>query len=197
MFSLLPDLRAAASLNAARPVAETQMFAARATLARPLALSLVLAASAWVAIPIGPVPVTLQTLAVVVLANLYGRRSAVAATLAYLTQGALGLPVFAQGAAGVACLVGPTGGYLLAFVAAAYLSGTLADTWGRGIWATALSMLAGHVVILAFGAAWLAQYVGYTNAVRFGIAPFVLDTLIKTIAGVLLATGLRRANVLS
>lgn len=170
--------------------------AARRQLLRVLSASLLLAASAWVAIPVGPVPVTMQTLAVVLLAAVGGRRLAVSATLAYLLEGALGLPVFAKGAMGLPCLVGPTGGYLLGFVGGAFVTGMLRDRLGRGVVGTGLSMLAGHAVILASGAAWLSGFVGVRHAIALGVAPFMLDTFVKVVVGVLLATGVRKAAAL-
>ncbi len=144
--------------------------------------SLLLALSAQIAIPLpfSPVPITGQTFAVLVIGMLFGRWRGTAAVLAYLVEGCGGLPVFAEGKAGLAVLLGPTGGYLASFVPAAFLAGYLAERgWDLKISTTFLGMLLGNVIIFGLGAAWLAKFVGADNAFRLGVYPFLAGDVVK------------------
>ena len=155
-----------------------------------LAGSLLIALSAQVAIllPFSPVPVTGQTLAVLLVGALLGSRRGSLAVLTYVVQGLAGLPVFAGGAFGLARLLGPTGGYLVGFVAAAFLVGLLAERgWDRRVSTTAAAMTLGNLVIYATGALWLAAFVGgLDQALAMGVAPFILGDLLKIGAAALL-----------
>ena len=155
--------------------------------------TLVLVASAKVQVPFYPVPMTLQTLAVLTLGALFGARLAAATLALYLGEGLVGLPVFAGAAAGPAYVVGPTGGYLVGFLLAAALVGWLAERgWTRG-WLLALAaMTLGHVVIFAAGFAWLAPVFGVTKAWAVGVAPFAAATVAKTLLAAALAIAARR-----
>src|SRR2546429_9129028 len=98
-----------------------------------IGFSLLTAVSAQVVIPIGPVPITGQTFAVLLTGALLGSRLGAAAVIAYLIEGAVGLPFFAGGGAGLIRFLGPTGGYLVAFPAAAFVTGAFAEHgWGKG-----------------------------------------------------------------
>jgi biotin transport system substrate-specific component len=142
-----------------------------------------LAASAWIEVPMVPVPMTMQTFAVVLIGAVYGWRLGGATVAAYLAEGAVGLPVFAGGAAGAAHLIGPTGGYLFAFVAVAALVGWCAE---RGLAGNAVSafavMVAGHLAILALGVSWLAALAGMElqQAVAVGATPFLFGMVLKS-----------------
>jgi len=157
--------------------------------------ALVVAASAQVAVPVpmSPVPMTLQPLAVLVVGGALGARAGAGALVLYLAMGLLGLPVFAAGGAGVARLLGPTGGYLLAFPAAAAVAGLLtgpAATVGRAL----LACAAGMVVIHIGGVAQLALLGGDPGlAFRMGFVPFLTGDLLKIglAAAVILAVGTR------
>jgi biotin transport system substrate-specific component len=155
-----------------------------------LAGSLLIALSAQVAIflPFSPVPVTGQTLAVLLVGALLGSRRGSLAVLTYVLQGLAGLPVFAGGAFGLARLLGPTGGYLVGFVAAAFLVGLLAERgWDRRVSTTAAAMTLGNLVIYATGALWLAAFVGgLDQALAMGVAPFIPGDLLKIGAAALL-----------
>ena len=155
--------------------------------------TLVLAASAKVQVPFWPVPATLQSLAVPLLAMAYGSRLGVATVLAYLAEGLAGVPVFAGISVGVAPLVGPTGGYLFGFLLAAGVIGGLAERgWGRG-WRGAAGLMAlGHVLILGPGVLWLATLIGWPHAVAAGLTPFLAATAVKVALGSALATAARR-----
>ncbi len=150
--------------------------------ASALAGSWLIAACAQVVVPMWPVPATLQTLAVVLLGAALGARLGATSVLMYLAQGAVGLPFFAGGAGGPAHLIGPTGGYLMAFVLGAMLVGWLAQRgWTRKAWSTALAMFLGELVILALGAAWLSAIVGAGEAYYAGMLVFLPWAAIKAL----------------
>ena len=152
--------------------------------------SLALAASAKLQVPFYPVPMTMQSLVVLLIGMAFGWRLGGATVLLYLAEGLLGLPVFAgtpDKGIGIAYIIGPTGGYLFGFVLAAGLTGWLAERgWGRSLWRSALALSLGHAVLFLAGMAWLAVYVGWTKAVALGLAPFLVGSLVKTALGVAL-----------
>lgn len=143
---------------------------------------LLLALLAQVRVQIGPVPITGQTLGVLLVGAGYGLSLGVSTTLAYLLLGAVGLPLFVGGAGGLAYLAGPTGGYLVGFVLAAALLGAAARRgWDRCLWSSALAMAAASVAIYAVGLAWLHYGSGlpWSTAVAVGLAPFLVGDAIK------------------
>ncbi len=146
--------------------------------------ALLVAASAQVVVPVpfSPVPMTLQPLAVLVVGALLGPAAGAGALIAYLMAGVAGLPVFSAGRAGAAWLVGPTGGYLLAFPVAAALVGVLAprhDGSGRLV-RLLVALAAGTVAIHAGGVAHLALLSGDpVAAYRIGFVPFITGDLLK------------------
>jgi len=147
-----------------------------------LAGTLLIALSAQVAVPFAPVPLTGQTFAVLLVAALLGRRLGAATMIAYLAEGAAGLPVFSAWTGGAARLAGPTGGYLLAFVPAAWIVGALCERgWDRRFGTAALAMAAGNTVILLGGVAWLAVFTGAESAVALGAVPFLAGDLVKIV----------------
>src|SRR2546430_3139074 len=122
-----------------------------------IGFSLLTAAAAQVVIPIGPIPITGQTFAVLLTGALLGSRLGAMAMIAYLIEGASGLPFFAGGHFGLPHLLGPTGGYLVAFPAAAYITGAFAEHgWDRRFFTAAAAMAIGSVVILLAGLAWFS-----------------------------------------
>jgi biotin transport system substrate-specific component len=143
--------------------------------------SVALAVSAKVSVPFFPVPMTMQTYVVLAIGMAFGARLAGATVLAYLVEGALGLPVFTSGA-GLAYMAGPTGGYLLGFLVAAVAVGWLAERgWDRSLVRCLPAMLIGQLVIFALGVAWLAQILGdWDKAVVAGLLPFVWGEVFKT-----------------
>jgi len=158
--------------------------------------TILLAVSSYIQVPMVPVPVTMQTLAVVLIGALYGWRLGGITVLAWLAEGAAGLPVLAGGAAGVAHFVGPTGGYLLAFPFAAALVGWLGERGWNGNWIMLvfLSMLLGHAVCLLLGAAWLAVLVGPERAIMLGVVPFLVGSLLKAGLGAAILRVLARSR---
>jgi biotin transport system substrate-specific component len=156
--------------------------------------SLLIGLSAQVAVPLpfSPVPVTGQTFAVLMTGALLGARRGSVCVLVYLVQGIAGLPVFAAAPkAGPAVLLGPTGGYLIGFIVAAYLTGLLAERgWDRRVITTILAMAAGNAAIYLCGLIWLSMIVGAKAAVVTGVLPFVAGDLLKiALAAVILPTG--------
>ena len=144
--------------------------------------SLVTALAAQVAFPLPwtPVPVTGQTFAVLLTGMVLGSRRGFLALALYLAEGCAGLPVFAGGAAGVPALLGPTGGYLLAFPLAAAVTGLLAERgWDRHRLSTLAAMLLGSAVIFAGGLAWLARFVPPAQLLGTGLLPFVPGDIVK------------------
>jgi biotin transport system substrate-specific component len=161
-----------------RPAAK--MRARLYDLALVLGGSLVIAAAAQVVIPLPVVPVTAQTFAVLLLGALLGARLGMATVAAYLLEGLAGFPVFSEGRSGWVMLAGPTGGYLIGFVVAAGVVGLLAQRgWDRRVHTTVAAMVLGNLVLYGFGVGRLALLVGPSQAVAFGVYPFVLGEVIK------------------
>ena len=156
-------------------------------LAAILAGSLFLTLSSYLEVPMIPVPVTMQTFAVALVGALYGWRLGGLTIVAWLMQGALGLPVLAGGAAGAAHFIGPTAGYLFAFPVAGMAVGWLAERgWnGRRPWRAFAAMLIGNGLCLILGAAWLAALIGLEQAVMTGLAPFLIGAVLKAGLGAL------------
>ena len=154
-----------------------------------------MALSAKVSLPLPYVPMTLQTLVVLMIGAAYGWRLGSATVIAYLAEGAIGLPVFAGPVGGIAPLVGPTAGYLYGFVAAAFVTGWLAERgWDRSVLWLFVAMAFGHILILASGFGWLAfgMKLGVEKAWLVGIAPFIAASLIKNALGAALVPAIRR-----
>ena len=149
------------------------------------------AAQVTVPVPFSPVPMTLQPLAVLVVGGLLGAAGGLAALVTYLGLGLLGLPVFAGGSSGVLHLLGPTGGYLLAFPVAAAVVGALAGS-GAGVLRILLACALGMVVIHAGGVAQLALLGGDPAlAIRVGFVPFLTGDLLKVGLAAAVVLGVR------
>jgi biotin transport system substrate-specific component len=143
-----------------------------------------LLAQVSVRLPFTPVPVTGQTLGVLVVGGTLGSVRGAAAMLLYLAQGALGLPFFAEGLSGVELLTlsSATGGYLWGFVVAGFVVGRLTEKgWDRSIGSSLGAMLIGEVIIFSFGVTWLSQAVGVPaeKALEIGLYPFLVGDLLK------------------
>lgn len=138
-------------------------------------------------LPFSPVPVTAQTFVVLILGILLGSKRGALTMLAYIVEGLAGLPVFTNGI-GLVALAGPTGGYLIGFVAAAYITGLLAEMgWDRKIVTTIAAMILGDSIILTFGFAWLAILTNFKTAFLAGFLVFIPGDILKvTFAGVVL-----------
>lgn len=163
------------------------------TVSLVVAFSLFNALAAQFSIYIGPIPITGQTFAVTLTGALLGSRLGAAALIAYLIEGALGMPFFAGSKGGLGVMLGPSAGYLVSFPAAAYITGAFSEHgWDRRFLTAAAAMAIGSVVILLGGWAWLMVYLRATPLVAFkmGVAPFLIADVIKIIlAAAVLPTG--------
>jgi len=157
-----------------------------------------LAASARLSVPFYPVPLTMQTLAVLLIGGMLGPTLGAATVMGYLALGAAGAPVFANGMGGIAILAGPTGGYLVGFVPAAWLMGWATQRAGsargfttrtgrlRSMILLFLGAVAAGAVIYAVGVPWLAAVTGrgLREAIAVGLVPFLLGDFLKTVVAV-------------
>ncbi len=154
-------------------------------------LLIALSAQLQIILPFSPVPITGQTFAVLLLGVLYGSKRGLATVVTYFALGVMGLPVFAGGAFGVARLVGPTAGYLVGFLAAAFVVGLLSERgWDRKPWTTAASMIIGNGIIYMVGVLWLSRFVGWQAVLSTGFLPFLAGDALKiALATILLPAG--------
>lgn len=156
-----------------------------------LAGSALIAVSSKIQVPMAPVPMTLQTLVILVIGMACGWRLGGLTVLLYLVEGAAGLPVFAntpERGIGISYMVGATGGYLLGFLLAALVVGLLAEAgWDRSAPLTAAAMLIGNVVIYVPGLLWLGSVAGWDNPIlQWGLTPFIAGDLVKVALAALL-----------
>lgn len=151
----------------------------------------VLTVAANIRVPMWPVPVTMQTFAVLTLGAAYGARLGLATLLGYLALGALGVTVFTGEGAGLAYMAGPTGGYLVGFAVAAGLVGWLAERgWSRSVGGMVAALLIGNAVIYAFGMPWMAYLFlaekGAAWVMQWGMTNFLLGDALKLVLAALL-----------
>jgi biotin transport system substrate-specific component len=146
-------------------------------------------------LPFSPIPITGQTLAVLLIGSLLGKNRGAAAVGLYLIQGAAGLPVFAGGKSGFITLIGPTGGYLIGFIAAAYIVGILAELrYDKSLVYIGFSMFVGSLIIYIFGLFWLVQFVGESSTLQMGLFPFLVGDFVKILIGVVVLGGSRKIS---
>ncbi|MDZ4362916.1 biotin transporter BioY [Brevundimonas sp.] len=158
-----------------------------------LAFAALMALSAQVTVPMTPVPMTLQTLAVLLAGAVLGAWRGTAAAVLYLGLAALGLPLLSEGSGGLSPFTGATAGYLFAFPIAAGLVGVVVDRDRlRHPAARVALMLVAHLLILGLGTGWLATRIGWAQAQEAGFLPFLIGALVKSIAVVAIASGLER-----
>ncbi|WP_441232206.1 biotin transporter BioY [Tardiphaga sp. 215_C5_N2_1] len=153
-----------------------------------------LAVSAKINLPLPYVPMTLQTLVVLMIGAVYGWRLGTLTIIAYLAVGALGLPVFAGPVGGLKPLAGATAGFLSGFVVAAFITGWFSERgWDRSMVRLFVVMAIGHIVIMAMGFAWLAygMKLGAEKAWLVGVMPFLAGALVKNTLGAILVPVLR------
>ncbi len=143
--------------------------------------------SAKIQVPLIPVPITMQTLVVLVIGVAYGWKLGGATVLLYLAEGAVGLPVFAGNwseGGGFHHLYGPTAGYLVGFAVAAAICGALAERgWDRSLLKAGAAMVIGNLVIYALGLTWLAIQIGLGDALKYGLVPFLVGDALKILLG--------------
>lgn len=157
--------------------------------------SFLIALCAQIQIPLGftPVPITLQTLAVLMLAAMLGARNAMLAVIVYLAEGMMGFPVMKGGTINSLALIGPTGGYLLGMVAQAYLAGWFFERAQRFSSAVLfLAVSATCFIGLGLGAVWLSFFVGTTNTLHMGVLPFIPGEIVKTLAVIGYSSSMKR-----
>lgn len=160
----------------------------------------IMAVCSWIRIP-GPVPVTMQTFAVFLTISLLGTRRGTIAVCSYIAIGLAGVPVFANFAGGIPYLLGPTGGYIIGFIAMALVAGTIMDRFGKSIAVMALAMLAGLAVVYAFGTVWFMAVTGTAFApegiqyvLGLCVTPFIIPDAIKIALAIAIAKTLQRVK---
>lgn len=171
-----------------QPEADTLIGAALAPLdwtrsvSLVVAFSLLIALAAQIVIPVGPVPITAQTFAVLLTGALLGSRLGAMAMIVYLIEGASGLPFFYGGHGGIGHILGPTGGYLVAFPAAAFITGAFAENgWDKRFSTAVGAMAVGSIVILLSGLAWFSVLTHTPPLVAFQVSvlKFIPGDIIK------------------
>lgn len=171
-----------------QPTLSQALWRGETTMARNVVLAIAGALALWVSakiqVPFYPVPMTMQTFAVLVIGMAFGWRLGAATVALYLAQGAIGLPVFAGTPAkglGLAYMAGPTGGYLAGFLIASITVGWLAHRgWDRKIWSALAAMSLGTAIIFGFGLAWLGAVIGWDKPVlELGLYPFLPGAAFK------------------
>ncbi len=158
-----------------------------------------LGAFVWIPLPFTPVPITLQTFFVLLGGAVLGRKLGALSQLLYLGLGGVGLPIFAGVSGGVSRLVGPTGGYLIGFVLAAYLVGRMAEEKKGALWSLMLIMGVGEGVILFLGTLWLACLlrIGIGQALYLGLIPFLPGDVVKLVAAASICYGIQSKLITS
>jgi biotin transport system substrate-specific component len=151
------------------------------------------AVGAFLAIPIGPVPIVLQNMFVYLAGLLLGGRWGLASVGVYLLAGACGLPVFAGGLGGISRFIGPTGGYLIGYLPAVFLIGTMSQKANPRVVSDVLAMICGTLVLYACGISWLKIATGMSpaKALALGMYPFLIGDALKIAAAAVIARALR------
>jgi biotin transport system substrate-specific component len=151
------------------------------------------AVGAYIYIPIGPVPVVLTNLFVLLAGLLLGSRWGLASVAIYLMIGAMGIPVFAGGKGGLVHFLGPTGGYLLGFALAAWMVGFMSERLRGSIFHDVISVSVGALAIYGLGIPWLKWMTGmsWSRSLLVGLVPFVVGDILKASGAVMLACAIR------
>ena len=141
--------------------------------------TILLTISAKVQVPFWPVPMTMQTFVVLIIAMAYGWKLSLLTLITYLLEGSLGLPVFAKGG-GLLYLIGPTAGYLYGMTVAAAVVGYFADLgYGKSIIKCIFPLALGTIIIFIFGIGYLSSIIGFNKAIAVGLLPFIPSELFK------------------
>ncbi|XVN43367.1 MAG: biotin transporter BioY [Candidatus Rickettsia vulgarisii] len=150
-----------------------------------------LAICSQVSIPLNPIPITLQTVAVLFIGLTYDRVNAISSVIAYITLGCAGIPVFTNYGFGISKITGPSGGYIIGFIAAVYAMSLLKSKIfnSNKILDNILLCLIGSSIIMGLGYLWLAGFIGFKQSFVLGVLPFIIPGIVKS----LLLVGLLRA----
>jgi biotin transport system substrate-specific component len=162
-----------------------------------LGASIIIALFAPISIrlPFTPVPIATQAHVILLLSCFLGSKRAALAVLTFLFQGAVGLPVFAGGSAGIFCLAGPSGGYLLGYVAAAFVTGFLMERMTNRSPAKAFAAMGiGNLIVFLFGLSWLSRFIGWESAFLLGMVPFLIGDMAKLLIATTTLKGSRFFN---
>lgn len=156
-------------------------------------MAALIAVGAYIHIPVGPVPIVLQNLFVLLAGLLLGSRWGLASMGIYLLVGAMGMPVFYGGRGGIAHFMGPTGGYLIGFAVCSFVAGAISERFGNRRWGDIVAVIAASLLVYVFGVPWLKTVTGmaWGKALLAGMAPFLLGDVVKAAAAVVLARTLR------
>ena len=152
-----------------------------------------IAAGAFLAIPIGPVPIVLQNMFVLLAGVILGPRWGLASVGIYLLIGACGLPVFANGKAGIGVIFGPTGGYLLGYLPAVFVTGFMAKKGKNKFISDIIALIAGSIIVYAAGVPWLkiVTNMAWSKSLALGMYPFIIGDILKIIAAAFIAKTIR------
>lgn len=148
-----------------------------------------------IAIPIGPVPFTLQTMAICLIAGLFGLKRSLIATIGYIFLGGIGLPIFSGMKGGIGVLFGPTGGYILGFILTAIIVGLVSDLTDRNLIATAVAMVVGIAACYAVGTLFFAIITNNFKIVeilKLCVIPFIIPDIVKIVIASILTASLKK-----
>ncbi|MCI8648933.1 MAG: biotin transporter BioY [Anaerotruncus sp.] len=150
-----------------------------------------------IAIPIPPIPINLALLSVYLSGALLGARLGALSQLVFMLVGAVGMPVFSGFRGGIAVLVGPTGGYIIGYLAAAWIIGFICEKWGCNFYKLVIAILIGTAVCYAFGTAWFVVLTGKTLVAALGacVLPFLPGDAAKTIAAAAIVPAIAKVRV--
>ncbi len=156
-------------------------------------LAALTAAGAYLSIPIGPVPIILQNMFVLLSGLLLGSRWGLASVGVYILAGVFGLPVFAGGLGGISRIVGPTGGYILGYLPGVFITGLIAEKTGQRMIYDVIAMICGTIIIYSCGLIWLKVLTGMTltKTLTVGMYPFLIGDALKIAAAAAIAKSLR------
>lgn len=156
-------------------------------------MAALMAVGAFISIPVGPVPIVLQNMFVLLAGLLLGSRWGLASVAVYLLAGAVGLPVFAGGLGGIGRLAGPTGGYLLGYLPAVWIAGFISEKTGGRMVGDVAAMVCASAAVYACGASWLKVLTAMTwsKTLAVGLYPFVLGDGLKIAAAAAIVRALR------
>lgn len=151
------------------------------------------AVGAYIHVPVGPVPIVLSTLFVILSGLLLGSRWGLASMALYLLVGAIGIPVFAGGKGGFGHFLGPTGGYLIGYLVSAWITGLISERANRLLFRDVIAVVIGSLTLYGCGVPWLkiVTQMSWSKALLVGMIPFLIGDAIKASVGVILARSVR------